>query len=118
MSGSAISPDWLASIKELRGMTVVLSLISTSTSTFSRLGDTLSTPPTGTPRICRGARGHASCVSARVDGSRGKLQGGGTELDWNRSRPPAMCTNTWPVHVMPQPPPQPVQLAPALACPQ
>ena len=45
-------PDWLASIRELRGMTVAVSVILHSTSTFSRLGWTRTALPTGTPRIC------------------------------------------------------------------
>ena len=49
--GSAIRPDWLARILELRGMAVAWSLISQKTSTRSRLGCTRSTLPTGTPLI-------------------------------------------------------------------
>ena len=58
-------PDWLASISELRGMTVAGSLMSHSTSTRSRLGCTVSTDPTGTPRICRHTRYRISALGGR-----------------------------------------------------
>mmetsp|Transcript_22293 Transcript_22293/g.55000 ORF Transcript_22293/g.55000 Transcript_22293/m.55000 type:complete len:229 (-) Transcript_22293:420-1106(-) len=51
---SAMSPDWFASTSEFRGMTMPSSSISTSTSTRSRLGRTLSTCPTLTPRTRTG----------------------------------------------------------------
>mmetsp|Transcript_15119 Transcript_15119/g.26253 ORF Transcript_15119/g.26253 Transcript_15119/m.26253 type:complete len:412 (-) Transcript_15119:268-1503(-) len=53
-SGSAMSPDWLASTTLLRGTTVLVSFTSHSTSTRDRLDLTLSTEPTCTPRILRG----------------------------------------------------------------
>ena len=52
--GSAMRPLWLASIRQLRGITVVGSLMSAVTVTCSKLDCTSATAPTVTPRICTG----------------------------------------------------------------